>query len=385
MRRLSLRAKIIIWFGIIILISLILYGSMVYMVYQFNLQGERYFDNLKGHPEIDQSFVEDLEQADRGEPKGIPPGITVLPPEVFMRIFLSITGGVIAIILLSATGGFLILRRMLVQVDHITRNVKEIDDRGLHLRLNLEGNDPISNMANTFDSMLDKIERAFASQRQFVQNASHELNTPLTVIKTKIDVLKQKKSVPVKKYRETIDLVDKEIVRLSKITDELLQLSSLDEGKNVISKEAVSLGNVLENILKLYDNRIKSRKLSVDKSITGDTEIIANKLQMEQLIFNLLDNAIKYSESGGSLKIRLRGRKDHLALAFANKTSSVSEKDIPHIFERFYRSETDTKSSFGLGLSIASKIAENHGAKLKARFSSIKSEIVFTAKFPRDS
>ncbi len=118
---------------------------------------------------------------------------------------------------------------MLKQVDFITKNVEEINDKKLHIRLNLKGKDPISNMAKTFDNMLDQIEHSFKSQKQFIQNASHELNTPLTIIKTKIDVLKQKKTINTDDYRETIDLIDSEVMWLSKITEQLLVLSDLEE------------------------------------------------------------------------------------------------------------------------------------------------------------
>ncbi|MCD4670132.1 MAG: hypothetical protein K8S14_06775, partial [Actinomycetia bacterium] len=206
MKRLTLKGKILLWFGIIILVSVLLYGFLIYMVYQFNLRGERYFNNLIENSELDRSFIERLKESDRESLKGLVHPI-ILPPGLFIRVFSTITGGVIVIIIMAVSGGFLLLRRMLNQVDLITRNVEDIDEKGLHLRLNLEGSDPISNMAGTFDGMLDKIESAFRNQRQFIQNASHELNTPLTVIKTKIDVLKQKKSITGKQYRETIDLV----------------------------------------------------------------------------------------------------------------------------------------------------------------------------------
>ena len=128
---------------------------------------------------------------------------------------------------------------MLKQIDFITENVKEINDKKLHIRLNLKGKDPISNMAKTFDKMLDQIELSFKSQKQFIQNASHELNTPLTIIKTKIDVLKQKKTVNTDDYKETIDLIDSEVMWLSKVTEQLLVLSDLEE--NGFKSESVKV------------------------------------------------------------------------------------------------------------------------------------------------
>ena len=149
MNRLTLKTKIFLWLGAIILIAVILYGFLIYMIFQFNLRGEKYFNHLVENSELDQSFIENLRKSDRqwGFPK--PPPLTILPPGLFMRVFYYITGGVVAIILLSVLGGFLLLRRMLNQVELITENVRDIDEKGLHLRLNLEGRDPISNMAKT--------------------------------------------------------------------------------------------------------------------------------------------------------------------------------------------------------------------------------------------
>ena len=205
--KLSLKSKIFIWLGVIILISFILYGSLIYFVYQFNLRGENYLKGLRENPELDQTFIEQIKEWENLRPHRFQPPPIVLLPGLFIKVLLIITGGVMVIIIIAASGGFLFLRRMLNQVDFITKNVKEIDEKRLHLRLNLKGKDSMANMSQTFDDMLDKIETSFAKQKQFIQNASHEINTPLTVIKTKIDVLKQKKKVTEKEYRETMELI----------------------------------------------------------------------------------------------------------------------------------------------------------------------------------
>jgi len=385
MKRLTLKGKILLWSGIIILIAVILYGFLIYMVYQFNLRGERYFKSLMENSEIDRSLIERLKESDRGGFPKVPGHLTILPPNLFMRVFLTITGGVIAIILITVLGGFLLLRQMLNQIDYITRNVKEIDEKGLHLRINLKGKDPISNMAATFDDMLDKIERAFTSQKQFIQNASHELNTPLTVIKTKIDLLRQKKSIKPGQYKETVDLIDSEIMRLSRITEELLMLSDLEDNNKQERQTSIDLKAVLQRILKLYENRVDSRDLKLKSGFKGPMKIKGNPVQIEQLIFNLLDNAVKYSDSGGYLKINIEGdrAKGKIFLNINNRTSAIKKEDIPHIFERFYRSvkKQDTKS-FGLGLSISKKIVEKHEGSIEVRFDQERKEVTFVITFP---
>jgi len=194
--KLSLKNKIPLWLLVILVVSFVLYGALIYFVYEFNLRGPKYFEALKEHPGFDQSFIDKIKEFDiSNEHRLIPLPLTILPPGLFIRVFFTITGGVLVIIIIATSSGFLFLRRMLKQVDFITKNVDEINDKKLHIRLNLKGKDPISNMAKTFDNMLDQIEHSFKNQKQFIQNASHELNTPLTIIKTKIDVLKQNKPI----------------------------------------------------------------------------------------------------------------------------------------------------------------------------------------------
>jgi signal transduction histidine kinase len=289
------------------------------------------------------------------------------------------------IIIISATGGFLVLRRMLGQVDFITKNVKEIDEKRLHLRLNLKGKDAISNMALVFDNMLDKIEASFKKQKQFIQNASHEINTPLTVIKTKIDVLKQKKIISKEDYKDTIELVDSEIMRLSRITEELLILSNLEENGGKTVFVPVDMKEILDKMLKLFKNQIDSKELVMKASFNGKFEVSGNKIQLEQLLFNLIDNAIKYSVPGKELVISLSNDKNNesLILNITNTSTIIKEEDLPYIFERFYKSSATAGSKgFGLGLSISQRIVENHKGKIKAGYNKKKKEVTFKVFLP---
>jgi signal transduction histidine kinase len=383
--KLSLRSKILLWFVIIILISFILYGFLIFFVYRYNLRGERYIIALSEHPGIDNIIIERLRELNRSGPFGPPPQLTVIPPGLFMRIFFTITGGVLVIIIISVSGGFLVLRKMLGQINFITRNVKEINEKRLHLRLNLKGKDAISNMARVFDNMLDKIEVSFKKQKQFIQNTSHELNTPLTVIKTKIDVLKQKKGINKEDYKETIELVDSEIMRLSKITEELLILSDLEENDNQAEFTPVNMKKILDKMLKLFENQIDSKGLISKASFNGKFEVLGNNIQLEQLLFNLMDNAIKYSIPGKELVIGLANNKNGKLLIFdiTNTSTIIKEKDLPYIFDRFYKtSATTERRGFGLGLSISKRIVENHKGKIKVDYNKKKKEITLKVFLP---
>ncbi len=384
--KLTLQKKILLWFVVIILISFILYGLLIYFVYSYNLRGERYIISIRDHLKgVDLIIIEKLREGSRFEPFGVPSHLKILPPGLFSRVVYTITGGVLVIIIIAVSGGFLVLRRMLHQVNLITENVREIDEKKLHLRLNLKGKDAISNMARVFDSMLDKIESSFNKQKQFFQNASHELNTPLTVMKTGIDVMRQKKNITGKEYRETIDIIDSEIMRLSKITEELLTLSEIEENECRDKFKKINVRKIIEKIIKLFDNQLISRNLKLRTDFKGNFFIAGNEAQIEQLFFNLIDNAIKYSVSVGDLRISAENDMDKkfLICTIINKSDAIKEKDIPHIFDRFYKTSTEKgKRSFGLGLSISKKIVENHNGKIEVNYNKNNKKVNFRILLP---
>jgi len=274
---------------------------------------------------------------------------------------------------------------MFKRIDFITENVKEIDEKRLNLRLNLKGNDAISKMAKEFDDMLDKIETSFNKQKQFIQNVSHELNTPLTIIKTKIDALRQKRNVTKKEYIETIDLIDSEIMRLSRITEELLTLSDLEENRGRDNFREVNIKVILEKMIKLFKNRIDSKNLKLKTSFEGCFITKGIETQLEQLFFNLIDNAIKYSVPGKELGISLKNSKDKklIVCKITNISEAIGEEDLNYVFDRFYRNSTpDNKKSFGLGLSISKKIIENHDGTIEVSYDKDRKKVTFKVCLP---
>jgi two-component system, OmpR family, sensor histidine kinase ArlS len=381
--KLTLNAKIILWFIIIILISLVLYGTMIFLLFRFNLYPERQLEILKQNPGGgDIMRIENFEKMIKSRGPEIFAPFTVLPPHLVWRIFYLLTGGILAIIIISTSGGFLFLRRSLNQINYITNNVKEIDEKKLHLRLNLKGNDAIAKMSSTFDLMLDKIESSFKSQKQFIQNASHELNTPLTIMKTNIDVLKQNKNAAKKDYMETLELVNDEIGRLSKVTDDLLILSSLDSAYKQKLFRQIDIKKVTEKVLLIFKNKIKSKNSILLKNFKGKFVILGNEELIEVLIFNLIDNAIKYSDQNEELRIIINNDIENRNLLFEikNKSHIIQKKDVPYLFDRFFKvrnGKTGEAQGYGLGLSICKKIVENHNGKISVDFNDLEKIISF--------
>ncbi len=384
----SLKVKITLWFIVIIIVAFILYGSLIFTVFKFHLGEEKFIHSLRDNPEIGRAIIDRIAEINRRE-KGFRffPPLAILSSALLWRVFSIISGGVLLIIIVSTSGGFLFLRRSLNQINTITNNVKEIDEKKLHIRLNLKGNDAISKMAKTFDLMLDKIENSFNQQKQFIQNASHELNTPLTIIKTKIDVLKLNKNITKREYEETLQLINNEIIRLSKITDDLLLLSSLEDTSKQNQFEQVDIKKIIQKVLALFRNKIDSKNLISKTSYRGHTNILGIKTQVEQFVFNLIDNAIKYSEQNKELEIKtyIDSKKSNLFFEIKNESSFIKKEDIPHIFDRFYKVKGASSykiKSYGLGLSICKKIIENHNGKITVQLDKQNKVVIFKVTLP---
>jgi len=227
--KLTFNKKTTLTFSIIIIISLILYASLLVMLFMDNFQNAKFMHDLRKNSGLNETTIKNIEEFNNMPRERMLPPLIILRTIVLFKITYILSGGVLFIILVATLGGFIFLKRTLKQIDYITKNVEEIDDKKLHLRLNIKGKDAIAKMSQTFDSMLDKLEASFKSQKLFVQNASHELSTPLTVIKTNIDVLRQNKNATKKDYEEVIELIDNEIIRLSKISDRLLILTNQED------------------------------------------------------------------------------------------------------------------------------------------------------------
>ena len=231
--KLTLNKKVFLTISIIIIASLILYTSLIVMLFTVNFQNAKFMHELRRTPGLNENTIKNIEEFNNMPMERMLPPLIILRPNVLFKITFILSGGVLFIILLATSGGFIFLIRTLKQIDYITKNVEEIDEKKLHLRLNIKGKDAIAKMSQTFDKMLDKLEASFSSQKHFFQNASHELNTPLTVIKTNIDVLRQNKNTSKKEYEDVLNIIDNEIKRLSVISDRLINLSDSEAGKEI--------------------------------------------------------------------------------------------------------------------------------------------------------
>ena len=210
----------------------------------------------------------------------------------------------------------------------------------------------------TLEPILDTLNK----QKRFVSDASHELKTPLTTIRTEAEVLNRSKNSSLEEYKEFTANTIQDIDKLNELVIYLLDAARFEDGKIEINKSEVNIKKVVEDVLKKFELRIKEKslQLSVYNDQLKNPKVQSDKVLLEKLITIFIDNAIKYNKENGELKITLEREKATKKVLLKIKDTGVGihPDDLPRIFDRFYRASEDrNEKGFGLGLSIAQSLA----------------------------
>lgn len=284
-------------------------------------------------------------------------GIVLASTLLFMDIVVTI------IVLLAGTRAS---RKTLKPIQTMTNTVKNITIKALDTRLNIRGSqDELKDLARTFNTMLDRIQQSYEQQNQFVSDASHELRTPISVIQGYANMLdrwgKDDKSV----LEESISAIKTESESMKSLIEKLLFLARGDKNTQKVEKVEFYLNELIDEIVKetkLIDNthEIKSEKNDLAK-INADYKMIKEALRV------FIDNSIKYTPEGGSIKVNCTLQDNEVLISVEDTGLGISKEDLPHIFDRFYRadkSRTKQTGGTGLGLSIAKWIIFKHNGRI---------------------
>ena len=233
---------------------------------------------------------------------------------------------------------------------------------------------------------LKPIEIAMEEQKRFVADASHELRTPLSALKTSIEVALKDKKMAAKEARKVLASNLEEVDHLQSLSDDLLSLASHQNNNNNLSFKKVGLKKIIENAYKKIKPLAKKKNIKAVIDLgTKDLALQGDEKSLEKVVLIFLDNAVKYTPDGGKVTVAARPDKKNVLIKIKDAGIGIPKKDLPHIFERFYRvdqSRTKTKiDGFGLGLSMAKKIIELHKGSIKAE-SILGKGTSFTIKLP---
>jgi signal transduction histidine kinase len=231
--------------------------------------------------------------------------------------------------------------------------------------------DELSLLAQTINQLLERVDSSVRPLRQFVTDASHELRTPLSVLQGETQLLLSKPR-SAEEYRKTLCEFDEEFKKLTHIVEGLFTLSVADAGQLRLAKEPLYLDEVLEEACALVKSRADAKNIVLVRELRPDVPYVGDEAFMRQLFLIFLDNAIKYSDSGTSIRVRLEKDDRVIKLHFEDKGIGISTKDLPFIFERFYRANSSSSNggphqSGGLGLAIASAIVEVLGGSIECK------------------
>jgi heavy metal sensor kinase len=272
------------------------------------------------------------------------------------------------VILLAALGGHWMSRKALQPVAQLAAEARRIHDRNLDTRLPVSpANDEISHLSRTLNQMLERIDKAFASVRAFTGNASHELRTPITLLRTEIEVALFRPREG-EEYRATLARLHEETIRMTNLVDNLLSLARADGGAEAMTLKPIEVGSLFQ---RLHDNWKKTMQLAmIDFRIeiqSEDMVVLGDPAGVLRLLSILLENASKYTPPGGSVVLSAAPSHPGILFTVCDTGVGISAEDLPRIFDRFYRAGQASDGIMrgsGLGLALGKWIAERQGTQL---------------------
>jgi len=276
------------------------------------------------------------------------------------------------VLLAASLGGWFLASNALSPIDRITRTAAQISADDLHQRLNLKlPNDEVGRLAATFDSMLARLQDAFEQQKRFIADASHEMRTPLTILKGDVEVaLNRPRSTD--EYRHTLEMVNQTTDRLTALVEELFLLARADSNRYPLELEPINLVQLLTTEVSHLLPQAVKRQVTLHLDAPENIPMQGDPAKLTRLFRNLIENAIKYSPANASVTVTAKQVDDQVRVDITDTGPGIPPEHLAHIFERFYRvdkarsrEESDAGSSgAGLGLSIVQWLAQAHGGRI---------------------
>ncbi len=290
-------------------------------------------------------------------------------------------------LLVASLGGLFLANKALTPIANLSQAVKRISANNLQEQVKVpKSNDEISQLANLFNEMLSRLEKAFEREHQFTADASHELRTPLAIIRSELEIA-LRKDRNIEDYKEIISRTLSETLRLSKLVEDLLTLARSEKGDLALEKNSLSISNLLREICQFVEPLALAKGLSLTYVIPEQSIVmIGDAKRLRQMVLNLLDNAIKYTDTG-EIKLLLTQTNNDISIIVSDTGQGIKEDEQALIFERFYRhshTNTNDNAGFGLGLAICKWIVEAHNGKILLD-SKLGQGSTFTISVPKKS
>jgi heavy metal sensor kinase len=290
-----------------------------------------------------------------------------------------------ATLVLASGAAYLITRSAFRPISTMVATARQISASNLNQRLLVpSANDEIRQLAETLNNMIERIDGAFNSQKQFIADASHELRTPLTIIYSELEFAKRR--VEDAETTECLQNSLSEMDRLAKMTESLLLLARLDSSASIMSFSPVRLDELLLECVQFFNKIAEQKRIQIAVHLDEAIEIRGDTERLRGALLNLLDNAVKYSNMGGKVRVSLSTLTFpdiQAQISIADNGPGIPPADLPHIFERFYRVDSNRSegSGSGLGLAIAQRVISLHNGSITVD-SKLGNGTAFTVNLP---
>jgi signal transduction histidine kinase len=288
--------------------------------------------------------------------------------EILGKLRFYMFGALGALFVASLGVGWVVAGRVLAPIGRITSVARDIQATDLSRRIRLPGpdEDELKELADTFDAMLARLDAAFAAQRQFVTDASHELRNPLAIIRTNADVALTDPDASPDELRQTIATVKRAGDRMSLLVDDLLALARRQEP--TLEHEPVDLGATVAEASDDFVVPAETRDIVLDRAIAPGVVVTGDREALKRVVANLLDNAVRLAPAGSRIRLATGSEGNQAWIAVADEGPGISLEDQAHVFDRFWRADKARARSdggTGLGLAIVRQIVESHGGEVR--------------------
>jgi signal transduction histidine kinase len=297
------------------------------------------------------------------------------------QLFRNLGIGMAMALLVAAVGGLLVGKPALRPLSLMAHQAQLIGERNLGTRLTApNGRDELGRLASAFNGLLGRLESALISQRQFMADASHQLRTPVSVLRTTADVTLRRSHRPEQDYREALAIVSEQSVRLARLVDAMFLLSRAEAGGRTLRPEPVYLDEIVGDCVRALAVIAAERGVNVMATGDADVPFVGDDELLRQMFSNVLDNAVAHTRDGGQVTVETSADATAVRVRIADEGQGIPAPDRDRIFERFTRLDTGPHGA-GLGLPIARWIAEAHAGTLTLE-SSTSEGSVFVVTLP---
>ncbi|HZS78975.1 MAG TPA: ATP-binding protein [Ktedonobacteraceae bacterium] len=290
------------------------------------------------------------------------------------------------VLLLGFLGSYWLAGFAFTPIKKMTNTVRCIEAGDLHERVPVpKARDELQTLAVTFNSMIAQLEKSFARQRRFVADAAHELRTPVAAIRSMTDIMLERETpVEREEYMTVLRDINAEAERLGRLINDLLVLARSDENEVAFEHEPVRLDQLARDVITTMEILATEKGIQLKVQADEPATVMGDEVRLIQVIMNLMDNAINYTNDGGTIRVTVKAEEENARLMVSDTGTGIAPEHLPHIFERFYRvdpARSRAAGGTGLGLAIVDWIVRAHQGSIAVE-SQVGKGTTFTVILP---